>query len=102
MNDQSDIRRLVVSDGTDVPCPILLTCSGLRPSPRGFCCLFCATCRKLMLGPRRALLFRGRSRCRSPFVETEMENTGYEEDRLQCARADARLDCSAKRGDGRN
>src|SRR5579864_2337284 len=102
MNDQSDIRRFVMSDGSDVLRPILLTASGLRPYLRGFCCLFCATCRKLMLGPCRALLFGERSRCRSPFGETEMENIGYEEVRLQCACAHAGLDCSPKRGDGHN
>src|SRR5579864_1197261 len=101
-NDETGSKRLMASDGSDVSRPILLTCSGLRSYLRGLCCLFCATCQKLRLGPRRALLFGERSRCRSPFVETEMENIGYEEVRLQCASAHARFDCAAKRSVSRN
>jgi hypothetical protein len=49
-------RRVAMSDGSDIRCPIPLTCGGLQLKSSRPCCLFCATWHKSVVGPGRALL----------------------------------------------
>src|ERR1700687_1227945 len=54
-------RNVVMSDSSDIRCPILLTSSGLGGNRRGPRSLFCTTWRKSTVGPIRAPLSAKRS-----------------------------------------